>query len=79
MILGIGDTGIDVKSTFFYDPHNSVKYGTTGLSSHRKIALYVPLIDSYEAESEGHGTHVSGIAVGQANSESASRYNVLSG
>lgn len=77
IVVGVGDTGIDYKSTYFYDSQHSVKQGEKGFNDHRKIALYVPLSGTDETASDGHGTHVCGIIAGKANSEetSVSRYN----
>ena len=78
IVVGVGDTGIDYKSTYFYDYQHCVKQGEKGFNDHRKIALYVPLSGTDETASDGHGTHVCGIIAGKANSEetSVSRYNV---
>ena len=77
VLVGVGDSGIDVKSTFYYDPSHSVKYAKSGLdSNHRKIALYYPFIDSTEASTGGHGTHVCGTLAGKAHDEDVSEYDV---
>lgn len=68
-IIGIADTGIDYLSCYFYDPHGHVT--PTDISSpsydlrYRKVVQYNynGCGDTSDAE-EGHGTHVSGIAVG---------------
>ena len=76
--MGVGDSGIDVKSTFYYDPNHNVKYAKSGLdSNHRKIALYYPFIDSTEATTGGHGTHVCGTLAGKAHDDDVSDYNGL--
>ena len=75
--IGIADTGIDILSTFFYDPDHPVVYGNkTANKDHRKIVLYVPLADAEETNTKGHGTHVSNIALGKALNSSISYYNV---
>lgn len=69
-IIGIADTGIDSFSCYFYDPQGQVT-PTTDISSpsydlrYRKVIQYNynGCGDTTDAE-EGHGTHVSGIAVG---------------
>ena len=77
-MIGVGDTGVDIKSTFFYDAGNSVRYNTKKLdNNHRKIALYVPLSNSEDSVTDGHGTHVCATVLGKANVESASQYNVF--
>lgn len=79
ILIGVGDTGIDVKNTFFYDANHPVAYREERIDSeHRKIALYIPLDDRVDYNTQGHGTHVAGIAVGQANNQSISYYNVVS-
>jgi hypothetical protein len=67
-----------ILNTFFYDPDHPVRYATHTLDpNHRKIALYVPLVDDYDLNTKGHGIHVSGIVGGQAlNSSMAVQYNV---
>lgn len=66
-----------MKSTFFYDAKHSVRYNTKKLdNNHRKIALYVALANDEESSTAGHGTHVCATAVGKANVESSSMYNV---
>ncbi|KNB46743.1 Peptidase S8/S53 domain-containing protein [Blastocystis sp. subtype 4] len=78
VLVGVGDSGIDVKSTFYYDPNHNVKYAKSGLdSNHRKIALYYPFIDSTEATTGGHGTHVCGTLAGKAHDDDVSDYNGL--
>jgi hypothetical protein len=61
-IIGISDTGIDVTSCYFYDPHTAVTYNRQN-PFHRKIFYYNTYIDS--TDSYGHGTAVSGIAAGE--------------
>ena len=78
MIIGVGDSGIDAKNTFYYDPNNPVSYREERIDpNHRKIALYIPFVDREDYNTKGHGTHVASIAVGQANNQSMSYYNVL--
>jgi hypothetical protein len=60
-IIGIGDTGIDEYSCFFYDkttrfPFNSVNY------NHRKVVYYNTYGNG--VDDDGHGTAVSGTAAG---------------
>lgn len=75
IIIGVGDTGIDVKHTLFYDKDHPVAYREERLDpDHRKIALYIPYADSVESSTAGHGTHVCGTIAG--NSNRLSEYNV---
>ena len=77
VLVGVGDTGIDLMSTFFYDPDHSVRKAESGSSKHRKVSLYVPLFGSDETATDGHGTHVCGTIAGKAyGSSSDSLYNV---
>ena len=78
IIIGVGDTGIDTKSTFFYDKDHPVAYREERLDpDHRKIALYIPYADSVETSTAGHGTHVCGTIAGKANNAGRSEYNVI--
>ena len=79
VLVGVGDTGIDWKSTYFYDPDHSVKKATSGSSDHRKISLYIPLFGDDETSTDGHGTHVCGTIAGKAytGKDSDALYNVL--
>lgn len=78
MLIGVGDSGVDVYSTFFYDPSNSVKYGQSNPDSkHRKIALYYAYADDHDNETGGHGTHVAGIIAGKSRITSSARYDVV--
>ena len=78
VIVGVGDTGIDLKSTYFYDPDHSVRKEESGSGKHRKVVLYVPLFGSDETSTDGHGTHVCGTIAGKAadDSSDSALYNV---
>ena len=77
IVIGVGDTGLDVQSTFFYDAQHSVRYNTKKLDpNHRKVALYVPLIGDSEAVTAGHGTHVCATVAGKSDYAIAGKYNV---
>ena len=77
VVVGVGDTGLDVYSTFFYDRDHDVRYSKRSLDKkHRKIALYYPLANKEEDTSEGHGTHVCGIVAGKATDRSVGQYDV---
>jgi hypothetical protein len=60
-IIGIADSGIDMESCFFRDPHAAVPYDHTNYS-HRKVIQYVTYQDNQDEN--GHGTSVSGAAAG---------------
>ena len=80
VLVGVGDSGIDWKSTYFYDSDHSVKQAASGSSDHRKISLYIPLFGDDETATDGHGTHVCGTIAGKAYGETieGTLYNVLS-
>ena len=75
IVVGVGDTGLDYKSTFFYDSDNSPVFGTTIYGDHRKIALYYDY--SGKKDIDGHGTHVCGTIAGKANNYLYRSYNVF--
>ena len=78
IVIGVGDTGLDVQSTFFYDAEHSVRYNTKKLDpNHRKVALYVPLMGDSEAVTAGHGTHVCATVAGKSDYAIAGTYNVF--
>jgi len=67
-IVGVGDTGLDTKSCFFWDPNHDVGY------EHDKVIGYRGFAD-YE-DTSGHGTHVCGSIAGRAGNDSGySSYN----
>ena len=61
-IVGVGDTGLDTKSCFFWDPDHDVGY------NHAKVIGYRGFAD-YE-DTSGHGTHVCGSIAGRASNDS---------
>mmetsp|Transcript_7504 Transcript_7504/g.11144 ORF Transcript_7504/g.11144 Transcript_7504/m.11144 type:complete len:795 (-) Transcript_7504:176-2560(-) len=61
-IIGIGDTGLDGYSCFFYDPDVEVPYDVVD-ESHRKIVYYYTYQD--DIDENGHGTTVVGTALGK--------------
>lgn len=76
MIIGVADTGLDYRSTYFYDLNHEVQFGSSMDSSHRKIALYHDYAGRKEYSTGGHGTHVTGTILGKAHNEAYSQYNV---
>lgn len=78
IVIGVGDTGLDVQSTFFYDAEHSVRYNTKKLDpNHRKVALYVPFANKQESVTAGHGTHVCATVAGKSDYAIAGKYNVF--
>lgn len=86
IIMGIGDTGLDVTQCMFHDDNQLIFYNSVNYN-HRKVISYVTLqndkedtkyiyIYIYLFYSAGHGTHVCGIAAG-ASSISNAPYNSL--
>ena len=65
-VIGISDTGIDMKSCFFYDSSEDAPYDTIS-STHRKMTTYITYVDSSDPTG-GHGTHVAGSAAGSGSS-----------
>ena len=77
VIIGIGDTGIDEKSTFFYDKDHSIQYDKSSLDlTHRKVVYYYNLGDFTDTKDRSHGTHVAGMAAGEANTAKGADSNV---
>jgi len=66
-IIGVGDTGLDTKSCYFYDENNAVGDG------HYKVVGYRGFAD-YE-DTSGHGTHVCGSIAGRTQTAGYSDYN----
>ena len=72
-LVGVGDSGIDMDSCYFFDPE--VPFATVGASptgrrmfnskSHRKVAAYNPIADPEMLDRVGHGTHVVGSIIGE--------------
>jgi|GEM_PF-5071882 len=60
-IVGIADTGIDYDHAMFRHAENEV--GTPG-EDHRKVVHYEEYADHKDTAYSGHGTHVTGSAVG---------------
>ena len=75
-VIGVADTGLDVKSCFFHDSEHPVDFQLENVpdlmapvpvfqsEKHRKIREYFAYADGREGVDSGHGTHVCGSAVG---------------
>lgn len=75
-IIAVTDTGLDSYHNFFYDPsHPTIEFNQT-IENHRKIAAYYSIADTKD-DILGHGTHVTGTALGEANDSNSgiSLYN----
>mmetsp|Transcript_31546 Transcript_31546/g.89554 ORF Transcript_31546/g.89554 Transcript_31546/m.89554 type:complete len:1752 (-) Transcript_31546:144-5399(-) len=81
-IIGCGDSGIDVKSCYFYDPSVEVLPGSEldsggkmyfSSTSHRKVAYYRFFGDG--VDDNGHGTHVTASVAGSTSQGSWSDNN----
>uniref|UniRef100_A0A7S1KSE4 Peptidase S8/S53 domain-containing protein n=1 Tax=Percolomonas cosmopolitus TaxID=63605 RepID=A0A7S1KSE4_9EUKA len=78
-VIGVTDSGVDTNSCFFYDADNAVPFidamsDEEPNKSHRKIQSYWSLLDNVDLD-HGHGTHVSSIALGKAQSDPLSEFN----
>ncbi|CCW67345.1 unnamed protein product [Phytomonas sp. Hart1] len=69
-IVAIADSGVDVQSCYFRDPKLDVAHYPDVNSNHRKIISYHGCFNSntndmdYTDSLQGHGTHVTGSALG---------------
>lgn len=67
-IVGIGDSGIDMKSCFFADPAVPFEAPTGSREwanpAHRKVVYYWGMADETFRDLVGHGTHTSGSIAG---------------
>lgn len=61
-VIGVGDTGIDYNHCAFHDPNGTVPFNKVDMNAHRKIVSYWTHADNKDVVN-GHGTHVSSIAV----------------
>lgn len=80
IVIGIGDSGLDINHCFFSDSATSVSFNSI-LSKHRKIQAYDTTwgdrrdekynkVNNIFVYRGGHGTHVCGIAAGSFESKS---------
>jgi subtilisin family serine protease len=73
-LIGVGDSGLDMDSCFFFDPAVSFAAGIQdspagkvfASDTHRKVAYYRGRADTTMLDTVGHGTHTSGTLAGAA-------------
>jgi hypothetical protein len=69
LVIGVGDSGLDYMSNYFYDPDVAVSVaigGTFTSDKHRKISQYVAYADNKAGTAKDHGSHVQGSIAGEA-------------
>ncbi|KAI8468820.1 MAG: ATP-binding cassette superfamily [Monoraphidium minutum] len=73
VVVGVGDSGLDMDSCYFFDPTvnvaaNTKSEGAQGRvfasDTHRKVAYYLGRLDTNLLDGVGHGTHVCGTIAG---------------
>ena len=72
-IVGVGDSGIDVMSCFFYESSSFFPLRNTNnlYPNAEKVVQYAAYADNVEGESGGHGTHVAATVAGFGGSASS--------
>lgn len=75
-VVGAADTGIDYDHCFFWDPSQGAPTRTVR-TSQRKIIGYDPIVD-FGDYANGHGTHVVGTMVAEAQSTNAAHQQYAS-
>ena len=73
-VVGVADTGLDLKNCYFYDPDApAFSYQSSSVSAsgtpvlnpyHRKVVQYIAFNDRYDDSEDAHGTHVAGTVAG---------------
>ena len=64
-VVGVTDTGIDMKHCFFYDPDVPAPFNKIN-HQHRKVVYYFTSLGDGLDEGEAHGTHVAGTVAGES-------------
>jgi len=76
-VIGVGDTGVDADSCFFYDGSQGLPSSTVN-NWQRKIIVYYDYTGETGWDEDGHGTHIAGTLAGD-NSASLEEYDTNDG